>query len=842
MPPPDVITTLATYLHQVGARERQLVHWHSVPARAGQTTDWPAWVPPEVVAALAQVGVAAPWRHQAQAADAVAAGQHVAIATGTGSGKSLVGWLPVLAGLTTAAGAGGSLAAWRRRPTALYLAPTKALAADQLASLQRLITAGRLPVVAETCDGDTDAEARAWVRAHADIVLTNPDFLHFSLLPDQRRWQRLLRQLRVVIVDECHAYRGVFGAHVALVLRRLLRLARHAGANPTVVCASATVAEPAASAARLLGVPPAAVRAFTADTSPRGAQLVALWQPSAAKVAEPGDEQRPGGTDPAAAGTQEPAEQVARISATSEAARLAAQFTRLGAQSLVFVRSRAAAETVAETLRRWLVSTSRAATASASPGPAGGSGPVAAYRGGYLPEERRALEAALRDGHLRALATTSALELGIDISGLDAVITAGWPGSRSSLRQQAGRAGRAGARGLAVFVADADPLDQYLLHHPEAFLADVEATTFDPTNWHVLAPHLCAAAAEVPLTRADYPLFGLPDDTLLRELAAQDLLRARPGGWYWNQSHPARPADLTDLRGSARTLPIVQADTGVVVGQAAAGTRADATLHPGALYLHQGQLYLVEELHDDYVLVRPTTEPGWRTRARSRTSIDILDSTDVDGDADGQWHLGRVAVREQVTHYDRRQVPDGQILSAHPLDLPERTLTTTAVWWTVPPARWQSLGLTAEQLPGVLHAAEHAAIAMLPLLATCDRSDLGGLSTAWHPDTGQATIFVYDGMPGGAGFAARAFTARHQWMQATADLVAACPCRAGCPSCVQSPKCGNGNEPLDKDGAARLLRACALATAPPDTADAPPPDAAAEARDTGQDRGDGTYP
>ncbi|OKL51333.1 DEAD/DEAH box helicase [Buchananella hordeovulneris] len=827
MPPADVIATLAAYLQQAGAREQQLVHWHSVPARPGQCAPWPQWVHPQVVAALTTAGVQSLWQHQAEAVDAVAAGRHVVVATGTGSGKSLVGWLPVLSALTAAAETSGSVAAWRCRPTALYLAPTKALAADQLASLQRLIAAGGLPVAAETCDGDTDAQARAWVRAHADIVLTNPDFLHHSLLPGQRRWQRLLRQLRVVIVDECHSYRGVFGAHVALVLRRLLRLARRAGANPTVVCASATVAEPAASAARLLGVSPTEIVPITRDTSPRGAQLVALWQPSIARPAG-------AGTSPAAA-AESPAGQVTRISATSEAARLAARFTHLGAQSLVFVRSRAAAETVSETVQRWLA----AAAPRPSDGPPGGPlrepGAVAAYRGGYLPEERRALEAALRAGQLRALATTSALELGIDINGLDAVITAGWPGSRSSLRQQAGRAGRAGARGLAVFVAGADPLDQYLLHHPEAFLADVEATVFDPGNWHVLAPHLCAAAAEAPLTREDYRLFDLPDSTLLHELAAAGLLRARPGGWYWNYSQPTRPSALTDLRGAAHTLPIVRADTGVVVGQASAGTRADATLHPGALYLHQGQLYLVVELHDDYVLVRPTAEPGWRTRARSRTSIDILEPTaTAAASAGGQWHTGKVAVREQVTHYDRRQVPDGQILSAHPLELPERSLTTTAVWWTVSSDEWQRLGLTEAQLPGALHAAEHAAIAMLPLLATCDRWDLGGLSTAWHPQTGQATIFVHDALPGGAGFAARGFAARHEWMQATADLVASCPCQAGCPSCIQSPKCGNGNEPLDKEAAARLLRAFARATAP-----ATQPSDAAETN-KGRERGGGT--
>ena len=838
---------LTGLLESIGGRDGRLVHLQRTPARPGRHSDWPEWADPDLVAAYRRIGVERPWTHQVAAAQSAHAGRHTVLATGTGSGKSLAAWLPVLSDVLAAQspGADSRISAHGRHPTTLYLSPTKALAADQAASLGRLI--GELETVqreagtpmgslrtvrAGTCDGDTPLPERDWVRAHADVVLTNPDFLHFSLLPGHERWTRLLRGLRYVVIDECHAYRGILGAHVALVLRRLLRLVarlRPRGPQPIVLCASATAAEPALTAARLIGAEPDDVVAVTDDGAPAGERTLALWQPAlrdpwmlpapdvdpaqdSARAAEP-DSGDPG-EDPSA-----------RRSAVVEAAELLVDLMSVGARALVFVRSRRSAEIVAERARHTLGLSLPELI-----------GTVSAYRGGYLPEERRALEADLRSGRLRALATTNALELGIDVTGLDAVLIAGWPGTRVSLGQQAGRAGRAGSRGLAVLIASDNPLDAYLVHHPEAVFAAPEATVFDPANPYVLAPHLCAAASEAPLRAEDLALFGLPDDALLRELESRGALRRRPTGWFWNVNLPGRPQDLTSLRGDGPPeVPVVEADTGAVIGTVD-GTAADSTVHEGAVYVHQGRVYVVEELADDVALVRQRAAVGYRTRARSRSSVRIIaereqqvwgrpvgggdrlddgpepsahtadDGQEAPGAAAITWSFGSVEVTSQVTGYQRMALPGGEVVSQHALETDEHVLPTAAVWWTIPQETCEAAGLEPTDLPGALHAAEHASIGMLPLLATCDRWDIGGLSTAAHPQTGAPTVFVHDGHAGGAGFAERGYRAGREWLAATLAVIEGCGCVSGCPSCVQSPKCGNNNEPLDKAGAAALLR------------------------------------
>ena len=838
---------LTGLLESIGGRDGRLVHLQRTPARPGRHADWPEWADPDLVAAYRRIGVLRPWTHQVAAAQSAHAGHHTVLATGTGSGKSLAAWLPALSDVLAAQspGADSRISAHGRRPTTLYLSPTKALAADQAASLGRLIgeleavqreagtpTGSLRTVRAGTCDGDTPLPERDWVRAHADVVLTNPDFLHFSLLPGHERWTRLLRGLRYVVIDECHAYRGILGAHVALVLRRLLRLVarlRPRGPQPIVLCASATAAEPALTAARLIGAEPDDVVAITDDGAPAGERTLALWQPAlrdpwmlpapdvdpaqdSARAAEP-DSGDPG-EDPSA-----------RRSAVVEAAELLVDLMSVGARALVFVRSRRSAEIVAERARHTLGLSLPELI-----------GTVSAYRGGYLPEERRALEADLRSGRLRALATTNALELGIDVTGLDAVLIAGWPGTRVSLGQQAGRAGRAGTRGLAVLIASDNPLDAYLVHHPEAVFAAPEATVFDPANPYVLAPHLCAAASEAPLRAEDLALFGLPDDALLRELESRGALRRRPTGWFWNVNLPGRPQDLTSLRGDGLPeVPVVEADTGAVIGTVD-GAAADSTVHEGAVYVHQGRVYVVEELADDVALVRQKAAVGYRTRARSRSSVRIIaereqqvwgrpveggdrlddgpepsahtadDGREAPGAAAITWSFGSVEVTSQVTGYQRMALPGGEVVSQHALEMDEHVLPTAAVWWTIPQEVCEVAGLEPTDLPGALHAAEHASIGMLPLLATCDRWDIGGLSTAMHPQTGAPTVFVHDGHAGGAGFAERGYRAGRDWLEATLAVIEGCGCASGCPSCVQSPKCGNNNEPLDKAGAAALLR------------------------------------
>lgn len=767
-PTADVVERL---LAAPGRRDRVL-HEHVVPGRDGVHSAWPAWTDPALIAGLGRQGVHRPWRHQVDGAELAHAGHDVVVATGTASGKSLVYLLPALTAV-----AEGSRAPSGRAATALYLAPTKALAADQLAAVDALAVPG---VRAATYDGDTPPAQRRWIRDHAGYVLSNPDLLHHSMLPGHARWASFLRALRYVVVDECHQYRGLFGSHVAAVLRRLRRVAARYGADPVFVLASATTADPGGTAERLVGRP---VRAVTEDTSRRGATRFLLWEPPL----------QPGGGENGAP---------TRRSATAETADLLTDLVVGGVRTLAFVRSRKGAESVAMTARRQLAEVDPALPAR-----------VAAYRAGYLPEERRALERAVRSGELLGVASTNALELGVDLSGLDAVLLAGWPGTLASVWQQAGRAGRAGQDALAVLVARDDPLDTYVVHHPDTvFARPVEATVLDPANPHVLAPHLCAAAAELPLTDADLDLFGPTAEAVIDVLVARGLLRRRPTGWYWTR--PDRASDLADLRGvGGEPVRVVEAGTGRVLGSVDAAA-AHHTVHAGAVYLHQGQTFVVETLDlADAVALVHADDPDWTTQARETTEVALVAEQRSVAWGPVRVSLGTVDVTSRVTSFLRRQVVTGDVLGEEPLNLPARTLRTTAVWWTLPPELLERHGVPPADVPGAVHAAEHAAIGMLPLFATCDRWDLGGVSTAVHPDTGLPTVVVHDAHPGGAGFAERGFDTAVRWLTATADAVAACECETGCPSCVQSPKCGNGNSPLDKAGALRLLTAT-LAAAP----------------------------
>ncbi|MPZ64571.1 MAG: DEAD/DEAH box helicase [Pseudonocardiaceae bacterium] len=740
--------------------ESPLTYTATVAAKQAETTDWPAWAPEPLVSALQRSGVSQPWTHQARAAELAHQGEHVVVATGTASGKSLAYQLPVLAGLLD-----------DRRATALYLSPTKALGADQLRAAAGLQLDG---VRAAAYDGDTPLAERDWVRAHARWVFTNPDMLHHGVLAQHGRWSAFLRRLRYVVVDECHAYRGVFGSHVALLLRRLRRIAARYGADPTVLCASATVADPAASASRLSGVDCVAV---TEDGSPHGERTVALWEPPL--------------LDELAGENDAPI----RRSAGAEAARMLADLVVEGARTLVFVRSRRGAELTALSAQRALSDVD----------PRLGFR-VAAYRAGYLPEERRALERALDSGELRGVASTNALELGVDIAGLDAVVVAGYPGTRASFWQQAGRAGRAGGSALVVFVARDDPLDTYLAHHGEALLgASIEATVLDPANPYVLRPQLACAAAELPLTDACVDeLGGQAAVAVVEELVAEGALRRRSTGWFWT-SPRQRPHHDVDIRGSGgMQVAVVEAETGRMLGTVDPGS-ACSTVHPGALYLHRGESFVVDELDlDESVALVHAEDPEWNTQARSSADITVVLTVESHRSGGVGVALGEVEVTSKVVGYLRR-LPSGQVLDSVELDLPVSTLRTRAVWYTVGEDMLATAGLDPADLPGALHAAEHAAIGLLPLVATCDRGDIGGVSTALHADTGEPTVFVHDGHPGGAGFADRGYAALIPWLRATREAIAACECHAGCPSCVQSPKCGNGNDPLHKAGAVIVL-------------------------------------
>ncbi|HVS67191.1 MAG TPA: DEAD/DEAH box helicase [Mycobacteriales bacterium] len=714
---------------------------------------------PNLRAALERGGIRQPWTHQAAAADLAWSGESVVVATGTASGKSLCYLLPALTAANSATG------------TTVYLAPTKALAADQLRAISRLDLEA---VRAATYDGDTPMEERDWARRHADVILTNPDMLHHGLLPAHLRWKTTLRNLRFVVVDECHHYRGVFGSHVAQVLRRLRRIAHHYGADPAFILASATVSDPGSTALRLVGAPAAEI---TADGSPRGAVDIALWEPPLSE----------GGGENGAP---------VRRPATAEAATLLADLVTEGVRTVAFVRSRRGAESVSLGARRALGEVAPELVDR-----------VAAYRAGYLAEDRRELERALHDGDLLGLASTNALELGVDVSGLDAVLIAGWPGTHASLWQQAGRAGRAGRDALAVLIARDDPLDTYLIHHPAAvFGRPVEAAVLDPDNPHVLRPHLAAAAAELPLTDADAAGFGPSALGVLESLVADGLLRRRTNAWYWTARE--RATDLADLRGTGGPpVRICEVDTGRLLGTVDAAA-SHAAVHPGAVYLHQGATYVVAQLDlDASVALVEADNPDWFTSARDVTDIRIVSSLRAQRFAGVELHFGTVDVTSQIVSFLRRKLGSGEVLGEEPLDLPPRELRTQAMWWVVDDDLLAAAAVEARDLPGAAHAAEHASIGLMPLVATCDRWDIGGMSTALHPDTLAPTVFVYDGHAGGAGFAERGYDRAQEWLTATRDAISSCECATGCPSCVQSPKCGNGNDPLDKAGAVRLLSA-----------------------------------
>jgi DEAD/DEAH box helicase domain-containing protein len=754
---------LERVLAGVPSGENPLRHVRELPERTATTAAWPEWVPESLRASFQRCGVDAPWAHQVEAAEHVWAGRHVVISTGTASGKSLAYQLPVLATLAA-----------RPKSTALYLSPTKALGADQLRSLSEFCDSDVRPAV---FDGDTPLQERDWVRAYSRWVFTNPDMLHRGILPAHAKWAQFFRRLTHVVVDECHGYRGVFGSHVALLLRRLRRVALRYGSDPVFVLASATVSDPAASASLLAGVP---CEAVTEDRSPRGARTVALWEPPLLPELA-GENGAP-----------------VRRSAGAETSRILTDLVVEGARTLAFVRSRRGAELTALSAKHALSQVDPSLPAR-----------VAAYRAGFLPEDRRALERSLVDGTLLGVASTNALELGVDIAGLDAVVVAGYPGTLASFWQQAGRAGRAGDSALVVFVARDDPLDTYLVHNPTAVLdKPIEATVIDPSNPYVLAPQLACAAAELPLTETCLPSFGTPGAVrrVVEDLVADGALRRRPTGWFWTSRN--RPHAEVDIRGSGGDqVAVVEGDSGRMLGTVDFGS-SFTTVHPGAVYLHQGTSYVVDELELESGLALVHREdPEWTTQPRTLVDISVLSTeTQVEFAEDVSVCLGEVAVTSHVVGYLRR-LPTGEVLDQVPLDLPEQTLHTRAVWYTVSQEVLSAAGLSKAGVPGALHAAEHAAIGLLPLFATCDRWDIGGVSTAMHPDTGEATVFVHDGHPGGAGFADRGHEALVPWLTATRDAIVACECPAGCPSCVQSPKCGNGNEPLDKAGAVAVLSA-----------------------------------
>jgi DEAD/DEAH box helicase domain-containing protein len=722
----------------------ELAHLATDPARAARREPVPEDLDPRVRDALAAAGIHELFTHQVEAWEAAGLGEHLVVATGTASGKTLAFNLPVLDALA-------------REPKlrAIYLYPTKALAQDQIRALTKLRPPRTKPAI---YDGDTPSAERWQVRKWANLILTNPDMLHVGVLPHHDRWGDVLANLRFVVVDEAHVYRGVFGSHVANVLRRLRRLARVYGTDPQFLLASATIANPGELAERLIGVEATVI---DEDAAPKAERTIALWNPPL---------------------TDE--ELGLRASPLGEAARLMATLVERGVRTLCFAKSRKAAELVHRFTAQRLGDATR----------------LSPYRAGYTPAQRREIERRHVSGDLLGVSATNALELGIDVGLLDCVICVGFPGTVASLRQQWGRAGRTG-HGLAVLVASEDALDQFFMREPEALLERrVEAAILDHTNPRVLDGHVRAAAFEAPIDEEDVDSLG---NEALERAALIPELRRTPSGYVWaGRDYPAGRFGLRSA--TPDTFTVIEATTGSLLGLVER-ERAYSTVHDGAVYLHLGDSYRVLELDHDAraALVEPFFGDEY-TQAKKDTMTAILEGRRTERRLGVDLSFGAVSVTEQVVAYQRKRIQDNETIETVALDLPQTEFETEAIWFV--PEPWMLEGL--EEMPrllGSLHAAEHSLIALLPLWAMCDRWDIGGLSTNLHFQTGSPTIFVYDGHAGGVGITERGFEAFEGWGRDTARMLEGCPCDHGCPSCVQSPKCGNLNEPLDKAGALMLL-------------------------------------
>jgi DEAD/DEAH box helicase domain-containing protein len=741
----------------------RVVHASSQHGRLADLVDLPDDLHPAVRDALARIGIDGLYSHQASALAAAADGP-VIVTTGTASGKSLCFHLPMLETLSH-----------DPKARALYIYPTKALAQDQARAINAFgLTARVRPAI---YDGDTPSEARTQIRRQANVILTNPDMLHLGILPRHTAWEELFANLAIVAIDEAHVYRGVFGSHVANVIRRLRRIAAAYGTEPRFLLASATIANPLDLAQRLTGFDEIAL--IDRDGSPAGRRRIAVWNPPL--------------TDEALG---------LRRSALAEGAELLARLVAGGVRTICFVRSRKAVELVSRMAQAELENLGAGELASR----------VTPYRAGYTSEQRREIERRLAAGELSAVVTTDALELGIDVGGLDAAIVISFPGTVASLRQMWGRAGRRG-RGLAIYIAGIDALDQFFARHPAEFLdRPVEAAILDHESAEIHLQHLVCAAHEGPLDPVgDAEFFGPRLEAYAERLVGTGDLRRKAdgrggsGGVFVVRRRERYPAGEVSLRSAdAARFTIVEARTGEVLGSDDA-TRAYSTLHDGAVYLHMGARYVVRGL--DLELREALVEPfdgDYYTQPKTESDQLIERLLDRRETLGVTLSFGRVIVTETVTAFQRRHAGDHHPIDITALDLPPRTFQTQAIWF-------EPEDLLADEFPfdllmGSLHATEHAQIAVLPLIAMCDRWDIGGLSTNAHPQTGGPTIFIHEAHPGGVGIARQAFREFESLVADAHRLIGECPCEKGCPSCIQSPKCGNLNEPLSKPGALELLR------------------------------------
>jgi len=748
----------SAFLHALLAQPNyrgQIVHIEHIPHREAEYAELEQPLDEDLLRCLREHKVLPLYTHQAEAINYARKGMNVMVATSSASGKTLCYNIPVMEVTLT-----------EPRSCALYLFPTKALAQDQLRTLLELFDP-YLSRDVSTFDGDTPQAERAGIRKNARVLLTNPDMLHLGILPNHQSWARLLRNLKYVVVDEAHIYRGVFGSHVAWVLRRLRRLCQHYGSNPCFVCCSATIANPGEHAERLVGLP---FKVVDNDGSPYGGKAFVFWNPPIIDEAKS-----------------------VRRSANSEASNLFAELVSNSIRSLVFARTRRLTELIYNYTRHRLAETSSAQAKKIKP-----------YRAGYLPEERRQIEQELFSGELTGVVATTALELGIDIGDLEATVLSGYPGSIASTWQQAGRGGRRGSKSISFLIGLDGPLDQYFMRHPDSFFGkSFENALVNPDNPYILRAHLLCAAWELPLSSED--VFGVAFEQEKVGLEGEGLLRERRGKWYLSPAiaYPAQGINIRSTSGG--NFAIIDTTTGSLLETIEASV-ALFQIHPGAIYLHQGESYLVNELD----LVARTayaapTSATYYTQDKELTDLHIIRVIRDKTCRKTKVYLGEVEVTTTVVGFMKKQQFTEEVIGEEPLDLPPQVFPTVALWFDLPPKVVARLDKEQLDFAGGLHAAEHAAIAILPLFALCDRNDIGGVSTPLHPDTGRAQIFIYDAYPGGIGIAEKGFDLVEELWQTTLKAITECPCQDGCPSCVQSPKCGNNNKPLDKEAAQILL-------------------------------------
>jgi DEAD/DEAH box helicase domain-containing protein len=709
---------------------------------------------------LESLGISALYSHQTKALNAILAGKNVIIATASASGKTLCYHLATLDALLH-----------DKDSRALYIFPTKALAQDQLRSLKQIL--GEMkdlpqllsPGAVATFDGDTPQNERANIRKRASIVLTNPDMLHLGILPNHQSWSRLFRNLKYVVIDETHIYRGVFGSHVANVLRRLRRLCVAYGSSPQFICCSATIANPQEHAQNIVGLP---FESIVEDGSPHGEKYFTFWNPPIIDEAK-----------------------TSRRSSNSEAAFLLGELVQKEIRSLLFARTRKLTELIYIYAQGQLPPSLR--------------DKISPYRAGYLPEDRRRIEHQFFDGELLGLVATTALELGINIGDLDATVLTGYPGSIASAWQQAGRSGRSTHSSLSFLIAQENPLDQYLMRNPDFFFGkNFDNAIINPDNPYILKPHLLCAAWEKPLEDKDQYFFG-ETSPLLAELEREGKLRKRQEKYYLSPSITYPAQDINIRATSGQNYAVIDGREGCLLETVEASV-AFFQVHPGAIYLHQGESYLIKELdlarHIAWAEPKPV---DYYTQTMEITDIRVTSLAKEKDCHRVKVYFGDVDVTTTVVGFKRKRQFTEEVISEEPLNLPPQNFPTKALWFDLPQKAIDRIVNAGLDFHGGLHACEHAAIAILPLFALCDRNDIGGVSTSFHPDTGKAQIFIYDAHPGGIGIAEKGFELITELWQATLKAVKECPCVDGCPSCVQSPKCGNNNQPLDKEAAIVLL-------------------------------------